>query len=108
MVELLILLALVVLAWVALNAVMGLFQIFVLIAIWIFIGYLAGQLIRGKGYGPVGDALLGLGGGIVGSVVLNILNIGGPGFVMQIVGGVVGAVIIIFGVRLLVDSDFAK
>lgn len=108
MIELLVLLALVVIAWIALNAVMGIVGLFFAIAVWIFIGYLAGQLLRGKGYGPVGDALLGLGGGLVGSLILGAIGVGGPGFLMRIIGGVLGAVVIIFGVRLLVDSDFAK
>jgi len=78
------------------------------VLVWMLIGWLAGKALRGKGYGPVGDAALGLGGGIVGSIVLGILGLNVGGLVGTIIGGVVGAVILIFLIRLLHDADFAR
>ncbi|MBC7870594.1 MAG: GlsB/YeaQ/YmgE family stress response membrane protein [Chitinophagaceae bacterium] len=75
---------------------------------WIFIGFLAGKVLRGRGYGPVGDGLLGLGGGIVGSLLFGLLGIGSGGLFLGIVAGVVGAVVLVYLVRLVSDSNFAR
>ncbi|MBZ0298264.1 MAG: GlsB/YeaQ/YmgE family stress response membrane protein [Anaerolineae bacterium] len=73
-------------------------------------GMFAGRLIRGRGYGPVGDVLLGLTGGIVGSLVLGLIGLGGIGHIPLIGGilvGVIGAVILVWLLRLLGNRDFA-
>lgn len=110
MAQLLLLLAVIVVAWIVVNAVAGIVGLLFMVAVWMLIGYLVGQLLRGKGYGPVGDALLGLGGGITGSVLLRILGVsfGNIWIVSNIIVGVIGAVVLIFGIRLLFDSDFGK
>lgn len=41
-------------------------------------GWLAGLLVRGRGYGCLGDILLGLVGGVVGVFVLSLLQVGLP------------------------------
>ncbi|MCU0480554.1 MAG: GlsB/YeaQ/YmgE family stress response membrane protein [Anaerolineae bacterium] len=79
------------------------------ILVWIFIGYLAGQLIRGKGYGPLGDAALGIGGGIVGSIILRIIGQTNwdNNLIGNIVVGTIGAVVLVFLVRF-VNKEFGK
>jgi uncharacterized membrane protein YeaQ/YmgE (transglycosylase-associated protein family) len=72
--------------------------------LWVIIvggaaGFLAGQIIRGKGYGPVGDVLLGMAGFFVGSQA---------GLCGAILVSFVGALVLILGVRLVLDKDFAK
>ncbi len=62
-----------------------------------FTGYLAGHIMSGGGYGPVANVLLGLGGGIVGKLLLNLLNVPvGEGIVENIAVGVVGAVVLVW------------
>lgn len=74
---------------------------------WILVGYLAGRLLRGRGYGPVGDGLLGLAGGVVGNAIFGILGFWlGP--LGSLVAGVLGAVLLVFVVRLLLHEDFAR
>ena len=46
------------------------------IAIGILAGFLAGQIMRGKGYGLVIDLLLGLVGSVVGGFVFGLLGLG--------------------------------
>ncbi len=108
MIELLVLVGLIIVGWVVLSAIINLtFTVigFVfLVLTWIFIGWGAGQLIRGKGYGPVNDALLGLGGAILGNFLLGIVGIGGSGIIWTIVGGVIGAVILVYVVRMFSNN----
>jgi len=90
---------------------MSLFGIVFTILSWMFAGYLAGRLLRGRGYGPVGDTALGLAGGIVGSIVLRIIGLSaGSNFwiVGGIIAGVVGAVVLVFAIRIFANEDFAR
>lgn len=91
------------------GAVISLVNFVLMVLVWIFIGYLAGQLIRGKGYGPLGDAALGIGGGIVGSIILRLIGQTNwdNNFIGSIVVGTIGAVVLVFLVRL-VNKEFGK
>ncbi len=102
----LIIVALVIVA--AVSTLGAVFKILIPLLIWALIGYLAGQIMRGKGYGLVGDVLLGLIGGIVGGFVLGLVGLGFGGIIGTILSGVVGAVLVIFVVRMVHDADFAK
>lgn len=103
---LLVVIALVIVA--AVSTLGTLLNILIPLVIWMLIGYLAGQLMRGQGYGLIGDVLLGLVGGVVGRVVLGWIGFSASGLLPSIFAGIVGAVLVIFIVRLFADADFAK
>lgn len=86
----------------------GILGIVIPLAIWMGIGWAAGKLLRGKGYGPVGDVILGLLGGVVGNTLFDVMNIGIGGVVGTFAAGIVGAMVFIFVVRLIHDSEFAS
>jgi uncharacterized membrane protein YeaQ/YmgE (transglycosylase-associated protein family) len=76
------------------------------LVIWLVIGavagWLAGQIMKGGGFGLVGDIIV----GIIGSVVAGWLlpRVGlyiGGGFIAEIINAVIGAVILLFVVRLV-------
>ena len=73
---------------------------------WILVGliagWLAGQVMKGGGYGVVVDIILGMLGGVVGGWVFGALGIGaGGGMLGSIVVAFVGAVILVGITRLL-------
>jgi uncharacterized membrane protein YeaQ/YmgE (transglycosylase-associated protein family) len=68
-------------------------------------GFLAGQVIRGKGYSPISNVLLGMAGFFVGSLLFG--RLGQAGICGAILVSFVGALVLIGGVRLLLDKDFA-
>ncbi|MBP8972594.1 MAG: GlsB/YeaQ/YmgE family stress response membrane protein [Anaerolineae bacterium] len=79
--------------------------------LWIVIiggaaGFLAGQVIRGRGYNPVGNVLLGMAGFFVGSLLFG--RMGTAGLCGAVIVSFLGALLLIGGVRLLIDSDFAR
>ncbi len=89
-------------AYFALNIAVGLGGLILTVIIWAVIGWLAGQIMRGGGYGVLGDILLGLVGGLVGGLVFNLLNLNvGGGLIGTIIVGVVGSVIVIAIGRML-------
>jgi len=74
--------------------------------IWIvigaFIGWLAGLLIQGGGFGFVLDALIGILGSVLAGWLFPQLGISlGGGLIGSIIASVIGAVIVAVAVRLL-------
>ena len=65
-------------------------------------GWLAGVLVKGGGFGVVGDIVVGVLGALVGGFLFGVLGFsGGRGLLGSIVVATVGAVILIFALRLI-------
>jgi uncharacterized membrane protein YeaQ/YmgE (transglycosylase-associated protein family) len=65
-------------------------------------GWLAGQVMKGGGYGTVADIILGLVGGLLGGWIFGKLGISaGSGMIGSIIVAFVGAVILVGITRLL-------
>ena len=64
-------------------------------------GWLAGQVMKGGGYGVVVDIVLGILGGIVGGWVFGVLGFHAGGAIAQIIVAFVGAVVLVWGARKL-------
>ena len=65
-------------------------------------GFLAGKVMKGGGYGLLGDIIMGIVGAFVGGFVANLLGIGGPmGIIGSIVVAFIGACLFIAIVRAL-------
>jgi len=63
-------------------------------------GFLAGKLMRGTGYGVIGDLIVGCIGALLGGWLLGLLGISWGGFVGSLVTAFIGAVILVWVVRL--------
>ena len=65
-------------------------------------GFLAGQVMKGGGYGLVGDIVMGIIGAFVGGFIANLLGLGGSmGIIGTTVVAFIGACIFIAIVRAL-------
>jgi uncharacterized membrane protein YeaQ/YmgE (transglycosylase-associated protein family) len=72
------------------------------IVVGLIAGWLAGQVMKGGGYGTVVDIILGLVGGLVGGWIFGKLGISaGSGMIGSIIVAFVGAVILVGITRLL-------
>jgi len=69
-------------------------------------GYLAGYVIRGKGYNPIGNVMLGIAGFFVGSLLFG--RLGNAGLCGAIIVSFIGALVLIAAVRIFLDKDFAR
>ena len=75
------------------------------IIIGAIIGWLAGQLMKGKGFGLLGNIVVGILGAIIGGWLTDALNISlGSGLLRNIITGTLGAVVLIFIVGLFKES----
>jgi uncharacterized membrane protein YeaQ/YmgE (transglycosylase-associated protein family) len=64
-------------------------------------GWLAGQVMRGSGFGLLGDIVVGIVGSLIGGLVFGLLGIYTYGLVGRIVMATVGAVLLLYLVRKL-------
>ncbi|MBZ0280188.1 MAG: GlsB/YeaQ/YmgE family stress response membrane protein [Anaerolineae bacterium] len=71
-------------------------------------GMFAGRIMRGRGYGPLADILLGLVGGIVGSLLFGLIGIQTSGILGGLIVGTIGAVVVVYVARMLGKSQFAR
>jgi uncharacterized membrane protein YeaQ/YmgE (transglycosylase-associated protein family) len=72
------------------------------IVVGLIAGWLAGQLMKGGGYGVVADIILGLLGGVLGGWIFGKLGISaGGGMIGSIIVAFIGAVILVGITRVL-------
>jgi uncharacterized membrane protein YeaQ/YmgE (transglycosylase-associated protein family) len=79
-------------------------NLIVILLLWAVIGWLAGRVLRGRGYEPLTNILLGLGGGIVGGILFSVLGLPSTGILWTIVSGVVGAIVVVYLGRILLGN----
>jgi len=72
------------------------------ILVGLIAGWLAGMLVKGGGFGVIGDIVVGVLGALVGGFLFVLLGFsGGGGLLGSIVVATVGAVVLIFVLRLI-------
>ena len=69
--------------------------------IGIVAGWLAGHITSGKGFGLLGDMIMGVIGAFVGGFLFGLLGLSAHGFIGSLIMATIGAVAFIFLVRYL-------
>jgi uncharacterized membrane protein YeaQ/YmgE (transglycosylase-associated protein family) len=64
-------------------------------------GWLAGKLIRGHGFGAVGNLVVGILGALVGGFIFRLLHVASYGVIGSLVTATVGAVVLLWIVKKL-------
>lgn len=81
---------------------MGIQSILVMIIIGAIAGWLAGQVIRGFGFGLLGNIVVGILGAFVAGLIFPVVGLGlGGGLIGNIIHATLGAVILLFLIRLV-------
>jgi uncharacterized membrane protein YeaQ/YmgE (transglycosylase-associated protein family) len=63
-------------------------------------GWLAGVIMKGRGFGIPGNIIVGIVGGIIGGQMLGVLGLGDGG-AAGFIGSVLGAIVLIYVVQLV-------
>jgi len=71
------------------------------ILIGIIVGWLAGQIVKGRGMGVLVDLIVGIIGSLLGGWLFGIIGLAGYGLIAQLLMGVVGAVVLLLLIRLI-------
>jgi uncharacterized membrane protein YeaQ/YmgE (transglycosylase-associated protein family) len=64
-------------------------------------GWLAGVIMKGGGFGLVGNIVVGIIGSLIGGWLFGLLGIGAGGLIGSIIAAVVGAIILLAIIRLI-------
>jgi len=81
---------------------MGLEALLIFLVIGAIAGWLAGIIMRGGGFGLIGNIIVGVLGAFIGGYLLPRLGISvGGGWIDQIVSALIGAVILLFIIGLI-------
>ena len=71
------------------------------ILVGLIAGWLAGVLMKGGGFGVIGDIVVGILGAVVGGYLFRFLGVSVGGFLGTIFVATVGAVVLIFTLHLI-------
>ena len=73
----------------------------IVILVGIVAGWLAGKVVRGSGFGLVGDAAIGIVGALIGDWLLHRLGIHfGSGIIGLVINATIGAIVLLLALRL--------
>jgi uncharacterized membrane protein YeaQ/YmgE (transglycosylase-associated protein family) len=76
--------------------------ILVILFVGLIAGWLAGKIVRGTGFGIIGDILVGIAGALVASYLFPKLGIHlGTGLLSEIIYSAIGAILLLLIVRLV-------
>jgi uncharacterized membrane protein YeaQ/YmgE (transglycosylase-associated protein family) len=77
-------------------------SVIVILFVGLIAGWLAGKVVRGTGFGIIGDIIVGIAGAFVSSLLFPKLGIHlGTGLVSEIIYSAIGAIVLLLIVRLL-------
>lgn len=83
---------------------MGIGALIVFLAIGALAGWLAGKIMKGGGFGLLGNIVVGVIGAIVGGMLFDLLGISTHGLIGSIITATVGAMVLLYLVRLFKRS----
>lgn len=64
-------------------------------------GWLAGKIMKGSGFGLLGDLVVGILGAVLGGWIFGMVGIAAWGFLGSIIVALVGALVLLYVLRLL-------
>ena len=77
-------------------------SIIVILFVGLVAGWLAGKIVRGTGFGIIGDIIVGIAGALIASLLFPKIGIHlGTGLLSEIIYSAIGAIILLLIVRLV-------
>jgi uncharacterized membrane protein YeaQ/YmgE (transglycosylase-associated protein family) len=64
-------------------------------------GFIAGRIMKGRGFGLIGDLIVGVIGAFIGVWVFGLLGIHAGGLIGLLIAATAGALVLLFGIRLV-------
>ncbi len=81
----------------------------VILVVGIIAGWLAGKIVRGNGFGLVGDAAIGIVGALIGDWLLHRLGVHfGSGIIGLVINATIGAIVLLLPLRLMGASNWGS
>lgn len=81
----------------------------VILVVGIIAGWLAGKIVRGNGFGLVGDAAIGIVGALIGDWLLHRVGVHfGSGILGLVINATIGAIVLLLPLRLMGASSWGS
>jgi uncharacterized membrane protein YeaQ/YmgE (transglycosylase-associated protein family) len=80
---------------------MGVGSLVIFLLIGLIAGWLAGVVMKGSGYGVLGDILVGIIGAFVGGFLFSLLGLSATGIMGNIIVAFIGAVVLVWVLHTL-------
>jgi uncharacterized membrane protein YeaQ/YmgE (transglycosylase-associated protein family) len=78
----------------------SMFYLVWVVLVGILAGWLAGQITKGRGFGVLGDLIVGILGSLLGSFLFGMIGILAYGLLGRLVMSVIGAIVLLWLIRL--------
>ena len=80
---------------------MGTLDLILFLVIGLIAGWAAGQVLKGKGFGLIGDLIVGVIGAFLGGWLFSLVDINLGGIIGRLVIAFVGAVVFLYLIRII-------
>ena len=80
---------------------MGLSNLIWFLIIGLVAGWLAGKIMKGKGFGLIGDLIIGVIGSVIGGWLFGLLGLSASGLIGSLITALVGAIVLLYLIRLI-------
>lgn len=81
--------------------IMDIISLIIFIAVGALAGWLAGNIMRGRGFGLIGNIIVGIVGAVLGGFVFSLLGIITGGFIGAIIMATIGAILLLYIISIL-------
>ena len=71
------------------------------VLIGIVAGWLAGQIMKGSGFGLLGNLVVGIIGAVIGGVLLDLLGFASSGLIGSLITATIGAIVLLWIARMV-------
>jgi uncharacterized membrane protein YeaQ/YmgE (transglycosylase-associated protein family) len=80
---------------------MDIISLIIFLAVGALVGWLAGIIVKGRGFGLIGNIIVGIIGAVLGGFVFGLLGITTGGLLGSIVMATIGAVILLYLISII-------
>jgi uncharacterized membrane protein YeaQ/YmgE (transglycosylase-associated protein family) len=80
---------------------MDIISLIIFLAVGALVGWLAGIIVKGRGFGVIGNIIVGIVGAVLGGFLFGLLGITTGGFLGSIIMATIGAVILLYIISMV-------
>lgn len=80
---------------------MDIMNLILFLAIGALVGWLSGIIMKGRGFGLIGNIIVGILGSILGGLIFGFLGITTGGLIGAIIMATIGAVVLLYAISIL-------
>lgn len=80
---------------------MDIISLIIFLAVGALVGWLAGIIVKGRGFGVIGNMIVGIVGAVLGGFIFGLLGITTGGLIGSIIMATIGAVILLYAISIV-------